>query len=264
MKGLFQFLGTGASAGSPMVGCSCEVCISKDSRNSRLRPSCLLNVGSKHLVIDTGPDFRYQVLRAHLKELDGVLITHTHFDHIAGIDELRAFYLHTRKPVSVLVSKATQSELLRRFDYLFREKSKSLSLTAQLQLHVLENARGQTTFLDVPIQYLSYTQSGMEVTGFRFGTLAYISDIKEYEETIFEDLKGVHTLILSAIRKNKSSMHFTIDEAVAFSRKVQAKQTWLMHISHEMDHEKTNATLPPGICLAYDGLELEFEIANGR
>lgn len=259
MKSTLLFLGTGASAGTPMIGCKCPVCTSNEPRNQRLRPSTLITCGKQKILIDSGPDFRTQALKFGIDSLSGVILTHTHFDHIAGLDELRAFYLHTEKKLPVLVSQATLEELQFRFSYLFKEKKWGISLSAQLDFEVLPEKRGEISFLGLPISYCTYTQGGMEVNGFRFGTLAYILDIRHFDETIFEDLKGVETLVLSAIHEKPSPMHFTVLEAAEFARKVGAKKTWLSHISHHLDHEKGNRLLPEGMALAYDGLEIEFE-----
>ncbi len=241
-----------------MIGCNCPVCSSQNPRNKRLRPSALLSIGEKQLLIDSGPDFRQQALAYRINRLDGVLITHTHFDHVAGLDELRVYYLLYRKNLPVLVSKASLQDLKKRYDYLFREKSWGMSLAAQLDFQTLEKERGETTFVGVPLKYVSYEQGGMTVNGFRFGSFAYISDIKNYPDTLFEDLKGVEILVLSALRQETSYMHLSIEEAVAFSQKIGAKQTYLIHLGHELDYETASAALPSGVELAYDGLKVGF------
>jgi phosphoribosyl 1,2-cyclic phosphate phosphodiesterase len=254
----FLFLGTGGSAGVPMIGCECQVCRSENPFNNRLRPSGLLNAGEKTLLIDSGPDFREQALKFRIGRLDGVLLTHSHFDHVAGLDELRAYYLLYRKTLPVLASEATLKDLKRRYDYLFREKSWGMSLAAQLEFQMLENSRGETVFCGIPLRYMTYEQGGMQVNGFRFGPFAYISDIRVYPETIFEDLEGVEILVLSALRHEPSLMHFNIEEAVAFSRKAGTRETYFTHVGHELEHLKTNEALPPGFALAHDGLRLVF------
>lgn len=256
----FLFLGTGGSTGIPKIGCKCPVCKSTDPHNKRLRPSGLLTVKGKKLLIDAGPDFREQALKYEIDTLDALLLTHTHFDHVAGLDELRVYYLLTRKSLPVLVSEETKQNLQRRYDYLFREKRWGVSLTAQFDFHVLEGDRGEMTFVDIPLFYMTYEQGGMRVNGYRFGPFAYISDIRHYPETIFEDLKGLDHLVLGAVRNEPSNMHFNIEEAVAFAQKTGAKNAYFTHIGHEIEHVQTNATLPPGISLAYDGLRVEFNL----
>lgn len=258
MEADFLFLGTGGSAGVPMIGCHCPVCLSKDSHNQRLRPSALLTASGKKILIDAGPDLRTQALRSHIDFLDGVLLTHAHFDHIAGLDELRTYYLMHRKALPVLLSRPTYDDVRHRFDYFFQEKSWERSLTAQLEFTVLEQERGMSEFLGLPIQFMRYEQAAMPVTGYRFGPLAYLSDIRQYPESIFEDLRGVKILIISCLREASSMMHFSVEEAIDFARKVGAEKTYLTHMSHELEHHKTNARLPGDIQLAYDGLSLRF------
>lgn len=258
MKGSFLFLGTGSSMGVPRIACNCEICTSKDPHNKRLRPSGLIQVGDKQILIDSGPDFREQALHFNLPKIDAVIYTHTHYDHIAGIDELRIYYLLNGKPLPALVSKDTMADIRSRYGYLFRQNQQKNNLTAQLEFTILEQERGFIEFLGLPFRYLTVSQGGMKVTGYRLGDFAYISDIKEYPETIFDDLVGVNHLVISALRSDPSEIHFNINEAIEFAQKVQAEHTWLTHLSHELEYKRTNAFLPKNIQLAYDGLTLEF------
>ncbi|NGX46326.1 MAG: Ribonuclease BN [Chlamydiae bacterium] len=243
-----------------MVGCNCEVCHSDDPHNKRLRPSGLLTFGDKKILVDTGPDLRYQMLKSSVDRLDGVILTHTHFDHIAGLDELRAFYLLKRQVLPLLLSFTSLEDLKKRYDYLFKEKSWGVTLAAQLHFQVLENERGETEFLGVPLSYMTYEQGGMRVNGYRFGEFAYVTDIRNYPESIFQDLQGVRYLVLSALRTTPSPVHFTLEEATAFAGKIGPEKVWFTHIAHEMDHEKAEKTLPTGFALAYDGLTIDFEL----
>ena len=161
------------------------------------------------------------------------------------MDELRTFYLLRKKTVPLLLSRFSYEDIKRRLPYLFREKSKDISLAAQLDFHILEDKRGKTLFQGIPLTYMTYEQGGMEVNGYRIGNFAYVSDIRNYPETIFEDLKGVKTLVLSALKFTPTQMHFSLEEASSFAKKIGAEQTFFMHIAHEMEHEKANATLPP-------------------
>ena len=258
-KGKFLFLGTGASSGIPIIGCKCTVCLSESSFNKRYRPSGLLTLGDKKFLIDAGPDFRDQALRAAITHLTGVLFTHAHYDHIGGIDDLRIFYFIEKSPVKCLASESTLKHLEVRYPYLFEPHVEGKSVTARFDWTLLDNKRGYINFLEEKIHYITYIQGTIEVTGFRFGDLAYIPDIREYDDTIFKDLKGVNTLIVSALRHTPSYMHFTVDQAVDFAQKIEAGNVFLTHISHELDHDETNNYLPDGIQMAYDGLELEFD-----
>lgn len=259
IQGQFLFLGTGSSIGIPVIGCQCSVCLSENPLNKRLRPSGLITVGNKNILIDSGPDFRQQALKYKIHHLDGVLYTHTHFDHIAGLDELRIYYIQNQIKLPALVSKESMRDIETRYHYLFRKyDSQKMNLTAQLDFRILESERGCLVFEGLPFSYLSYWQGDMKITGYRIGNFAYISDLKDYKEEIFEDLVGLKYLVVSALRESPSAIHLTIDEAVSFAQKVNAEHTYFTHISHEVDHEKVNAQLPAGIYLGYDGFNLNF------
>ncbi len=260
MNGTFLFLGTGGSAGVPVIGCSCAVCRSTSSYNHRLRPSGLLKIDGKTLLIDVGPDFRTQALKYGIDHLDGLILTHTHYDHIAGIDDLRTFYLKTRKKLPCLLSRMSLDDLEKRYYYLFHPIGTVPTLSAQLEIHLLPHAQGEGEFLGIKIGYITYKQGGCQVNGFRFGNFAYITDIREFENSIFESLVGVKTLVISALREESSPLHLSLQEAIDFVKKVGARRTWITHISHSLDHESTNRKLPKSIQLGYDGLELEFQI----
>lgn len=247
-----QFLGTGSSWGIPMIGCSCSVCHSKDPRNNRLRSSILLKMDNQKILVDAGPDFRMQALRYGISHLDGLILTHSHYDHVAGLDDLRAIYYIRKSPLPLLLSKETADDIQRSYHYLFRSERES-----RFKMQLLPQKQGIVNFEVIRVQYLSYIQAGMTVNGFRFGNLAYISDIRSFEPTIFDQLKGVKSLIISALRYTPSDLHFSVDEAIDFARQIGAERVWLTHLSHELEHEQTNAYLPANISLAYDGLEIE-------
>ncbi len=258
--GRFLFLGTAASAGVPVIGCKCSVCSSSSPYDRRLRPSGLLKIGDLSFLIDVGPDFREQALKYGIDSLSGLLLTHTHYDHIAGIDELRIYYLKTQKKLPCLLSKESLEDLQKRYDYIFQPMKEGSLLSAQIACTVLEKDAGKVDFLGVEFGYMSYFQGGAKVTGFRIGDFAYISDISKYDPSIFSALKGVNTLVLSALREEPSPHHLSLDEAVEFSRGAKAKITRLTHISHGLDHEKINRKLPPSIQLGYDGLEMDINL----
>lgn len=244
--------------GIPVVGCSCEVCRSSSEHNKRLRPSALLEVDNKKILIDAGPDFRFQALANHVNRLDGVIFTHAHHDHTAGIDELRVYHLWDRKELPCLVSIETADELKDRFKYIFAKKESPKMLISRLKLEELQGERGECNFLGIRFGYFTFTQAGMKVNGFRFGSLGFASDIREYPESIFEDLKGIKKLVVSALRFESSAVHFSIEDALRFSERTTARETWLTHIAHEVDHEAASKYLPSNVHLAYDGLTLNF------
>lgn len=257
MKGKLTFLGTGGSVGVPMIGCPCEVCHSKDPLNQRMRPSALLQIGQRQFLIDAGPDFRMQALKHAITQLDGLLLTHAHHDHIAGIDDLRPIYYRRHSPLPVLLSAETAQDLHTRYYYLFQSNQENF--ISRLQLHILPDQAGSVIFENLPIQYVSYTQGSMLVNGYRIGDLAYLSDIHHFFPSIFEHLKGVKYLIISALRYTPSLLHFSVDEAIDFAKQLKAEKVWLTHLSHDLEHHQTNAYLPDHIRLAYDGLEINFD-----
>lgn len=252
-----QFLGTGGSLGIPLIGCSCAVCHSNDPHNQRLRPSVLLKLGHRKFLVDAGPDFRTQALRYGISHLDGLLLTHAHHDHTAGLDDLRPICYTKRTPLPVLLSPETAKDIQERFHYLFQSDQQNEICKPRFDLQILSDASGEVVFEGVTIQYLSYTQAGMLVNGYRFGNAAYISDIRSFSPDIFEHLRGVKTLIISALRYIPSPLHFSVDEAIDFAKRLEVEKVWLTHISHELEHAQTNAYLPATMHLAYDGLEIE-------
>ncbi|MGK5594050.1 MAG: MBL fold metallo-hydrolase [Parachlamydiaceae bacterium] len=256
--GKILFLGTGSSLGIPVIGCQCATCQSLSPLNKRLRSSVLLSSQGKRLLIDASPDLREQALRYKISKIDGVIFTHAHYDHTAGIDDLRIFHFINKKPLPCLVSTETAEELTKRYEYMFAPQPFEHQNASRLQLVHLSGDRGESVFETIPLSYFSFEQLSMKINGFRFGHLAYVTDIKNYPETIFEDLKGVEILIVSALRFTASPMHLNIDEAIDFSKKVGAKKTWFIHIAHEVEHEKMRSYLPDGIELAFDGLEINF------
>src|SRR3989344_4683064 len=262
MQANFTFLGTGASSGSPRVGCSCEICLSSSLRNQRLRPYGVVRIGDRSLLLDVGPDFRQQALKYRLGALSGLLLTHTHYDHIAGLDELRAFNFSQKKPFPCLLSKESLDELKVRYYYLFKKRGEGESDTVELDCQILPGDAGVIDFLGVSVHYMSYWQGGMKVNGYRIGNFAYVSDIREYDGSIFVALKGVQKLVLSALRKEPNRVHLSLDEAVAFARKVGAEQTWLTHLSHSVDHETACSSLPSDVQPGYDGLTFSFELGS--
>lgn len=250
------FLGSGGSMGIPVIGCNCFVCTSNSSFNKRLRPSVLITHNKKRFLIDIGPDYRAQALMHGIDHLDGLLLTHTHYDHIAGLDELRIYTFVQKKPVPCLLSREALAELKIRYHYLLLPNGDDDVHATKLRFQVLEGDQGETDFEGLPVTYISYDQLGMKVNGFSFGSFAYVTDVLNYKEEIFTALQGIETLIISGRRWEQSKGHLSLKDAIKFSKKTGAKKTYFSHICHEIDHEETNNNLPERFSLAYDGLEL--------
>lgn len=210
--------------GIPVIGCSCAICSSNNPKNKRTRTSALIEIDGMNYLIDAGPDVREQLLKYKISHLEGLLLTHFHHDHTAGLDELRAFRLENKRPLPLLLSKETFDDLNVRFHYMFTSKRDQRMFIPQFEIHLLEEKKGEVQFQNLNVQYISYQQLNAHVLGFRFGSLAYIVDIKTYNEEIFEDLRGVKTLVLSALRNQSSPMHFTIEDAIYFANRVGAEK----------------------------------------
>lgn len=247
------FLGTGTSQGVPVIACNCEVCTSADSRDQRLRSSILIEAGGKVIVIDSGPDFRSQMLRANVQHLDAIVFTHEHKDHIAGLDDIRAFNYRQKGPIDIYASLQVQKALEREFHYIFQEFI--YPGIPEITMHTIGTEPfeiGKVSFL--PIEVLHYK---LPVLGFRINDFTYITDAKTISEPEREKIKGSKILVINALQKQTHISHFTLDEAIAFAEEIGAEQTYFTHISHRLGtHQQIASELPPGIQLAYDGLKL--------
>ena len=247
------FLGTGTSQGVPVIACDCEVCTSADPRDNRLRTSIMLEDDGKVIVIDSGPDFRCQMLREKVQRLDAIVFTHEHKDHIAGLDDIRAFNYKQESPIDVYATARVQEALKREFHYIFA-KFKYPGIP-QLKLHTIDDkpfSIGDLKF--IPVEVMHYK---LPVLGFRINDFTYITDAKTVAEKEIEKIKGSKILVINALQKQEHISHFTFDEAIAFAREIDAEKTYLTHISHRLGkHADISEILPAGIELAYDGLKL--------
>ena len=256
------FLGTGTSQGVPVIGCRCRVCRSSDPRDRRLRTSAMVEVGGTRLVIDAGPDFRYQMLRTGVRRLDAILLTHEHRDHIAGLDDVRAFnfvdYPPTIHRVDLYASPRTAATVRKDFDYAFaQDKYRGVP---ELELH--EIAPGEPFRIGdagiVPVEG-GHTER-FAVTGFRIGPVAYLTDFKTIGDAEAEKLSGVDVLVVNALRFERHHSHFSVDEALRLVDRVRPREAYLTHMSHEIGlHAAASQLLPPHVHLAYDCLQVEID-----
>lgn len=254
----FTFMGTGGSMGTPVIGCHCATCNSLNPLDQRMRPSGLIQVVDKNFVIDVGPDFRMQALQLGIEKIDGILISHAHSDHIAGLDDLRVYYFLHKSKTPCLLSKQTFEDLKQRYPYLFQPTDNKKSVTAQLNFCVLPQKFGSIFFQGIQWIFFSYLHAGIQVTGFRIGNFAYVSDIRYYSNQVIDMLIGVETLTISVHKREATKAHFGIKEAVEFSTLIGAEKTYFTHLSHDFEHSKIK--LPSGFELAYDGMVIFFTI----
>lgn len=266
----FFLLGTGSSAGVPVIGCPCAVCNRDDPKQKRLRTSALLETSQGSYLIDPGPDFRQQALSLGKEYFDkhpfrGVFITHSHYDHIGGLDDLRVFNFRQNRQIPVVLSGFTYQELRSRYSYIFEPKPKQempqglQTIPVSLECKTLEACRGQGHFDSLHFKYCQYLQGSTPVLGFRFGPLAYITDIKTHEEDLEEMIKGVEILVISGALGAQTRLHLHIDEAVHLARSSGAKSTYITHISHDIDPIELEKRLPANIFLGFDGQVIQWQ-----
>jgi phosphoribosyl 1,2-cyclic phosphate phosphodiesterase len=238
-----------------MIACDCQVCSSSDKKDKRLRSSILVQSATTTLVVDTGPDFRYQMLRAQVKNLDAVLFTHPHKDHLAGLDDVRAFNYLLQRPIDVYADSLTEEAVRRDFYYAFTDTK--YPGIPELNMHTIN----MEPFVagDIPVIPVQVWHMRMPVLGFRFGDFTYITDANRIDAAEREKIKGSQVLVLNALRREKHISHFTLDEAVEVIRELGVPTAYLTHISHQLGlHAEVEASLPAGIHLAYDGLQLQM------
>ncbi|MEJ7692524.1 MBL fold metallo-hydrolase [Daejeonella sp.] len=249
------FLGTGTSQGVPVIACACEVCISTDRHDKRLRVSVLIEEAGKSVVIDAGPDFRYQMLRAGVKHLDAILFTHEHKDHVAGLDDVRAFNFKQQSEIDVYADVRVQSALKKEFHYIFSEAK--YPGIPRIELHEIKADQPFIVagFDIIPISVMHYK---LPVFGYRIGDFTYITDAKTMDQENIAKIRGSKIVVINALQKESHISHLTFDEAISLAGEIRAEQTYLTHISHRLGrHRDVCAELPTGIFLAYDGLQLE-------
>ncbi|HWY12092.1 MAG TPA: MBL fold metallo-hydrolase [Bacteroidia bacterium] len=248
------FLGTGTSQGIPLIGCTCKVCTSADPKDKRLRSSVMIESKSNCIVIDTGPDFRQQMLREKVKKLDAVIFTHEHKDHIAGLDEVRAFNFINGIVMPVYATERVQVALKREFAYIFSgEDYPGIPKIDMKAIHDDVFVIG-----DLKIQPINVLHYKLPVKAFRIGNFTYITDANFISEEEKQKIKGSEVVVINALRRNEHISHFTFNEAIDLANELKAKKTYFTHISHQLGlHSEVSLELPEHIELGYDGLQIE-------
>lgn len=275
-KARLTFLGTGTSQGVPMIGCSCEVCRSTDPRDKRLRASVLVEYDGLKILVDAGPDFRQQMLREDVSHLDAILLTHNHKDHTGGLDDIRAFNYLENKATEIYCEKYVEESLRMEYSYAFAEKK--YPGAPEWRVHIIDekpfrisgddwayadstqgrraDSTGRRAGAEIiPVRGMHYK---LPVLGYRFGNIAYCTDMNFIPESEFDKLQDLDHFIINCVRYGRHISHFSIEEALEVARKVGARHTWLTHLSHQLPcYEKLMTDLPDGILPAYDGLRIE-------
>lgn len=250
---LITLLGTGTSSGVPLIGCTCEVCRSVDFRDKRLRTSVHIAVAGRSFVIDTGPDFRQQVLRLNLSQLDAVLFTHEHKDHTAGFDEIRAYNFRSGHDIPVYGRPSVLAQLQREFAYVFAEHK--YPGTPHVQLHHVLNETFEV--LGVPVTPIEVMHHKLPVFGYRVGDFTYLTDLNYIADEELAKVYGTKVLVLDALQRQAHISHFTLDQAVSLAQRIGANRTYFVHISHKLGlHRDVEKELPSSIRLGYDGMQI--------
>lgn len=249
-------LGSGTSTGVPMPGCSCGVCLSSDPQNVRTRCSALLTCGTKNILIDTATDLRQQVLREKITSIDAVLYTHTHADHIHGIDDLRAFNAVSGEAIPIFGSRETLALIRRNFGYIFDDELEP-GYRPRLQTHEIF---GSFDLFGLKVQPLALQHGSGVSLGYRVGSFAYLVDCSAIPEESLLQLRNIDTIVIDALRFRPHTTHFNIAQALEISEHLGARRTFLTHLSHEVDHSRHSALLPSGVELAYDGQRIEVDL----
>ena len=253
MTGL-TFLGTGTSQGVPMIGCRCKVCTSTDPKDKRLRSSAYVEHMGLRLLIDAGPDFREQMLREGISKIDAILLTHNHKDHTGGLDDIRAFNYHNRKAVEIYCEKYVEDSLRKEYAYAFEEDK--YPGAPDWNINIIDEKPFLIKGVEItPIRGMHYQ---LPVLGYRFGPIAYCTDMNNIPETELAKLEGLEHFVINCVKRGRHISHFSLEEAIEVAGRVGAKQTWLTHLSHQLPtHEELCSELPAGILPAYDRLQIK-------
>jgi phosphoribosyl 1,2-cyclic phosphate phosphodiesterase len=256
MKATLTVLGSGTSMGVPTIGCDCAVCTSSDPHDRRLRPSVLVEFSGHFVLIDTTPDFREQAIRERIRHLDAVLFTHSHADHILGLDDLRPLSFRREGRLPLYASEHAAGYMRYMFRYIFEDNYKYGGM-AQVELNTI---KGPIELFGVQFEPVKVLHGDAEIFGFRFGSAAYLTDFSEIPEPSFAKLKDLDILFLDALRHKPHPTHSTVENSLRLVDRLQPRRAFFTHICHDLPHDETNKNLPPHVRLSYDGMKLEFEI----
>ena len=249
-----NFLGTGTSQGIPVIGSKHPVCLSPDKKDKRLRTSLLIDWKGDHIIIDCGPDFRYQMLRSNCSKIDAILFTHEHNDHVSGLDDVRPFYFKYGT-IPIYAEKRVLNSLTERFPYIFNNINNILSVPSVKTNHVSD----QFIFKNKTIIPVRAFHGELPILGYRFADFAYFTDVKTIEESELKKLKNLKVLVINALRIEEHKSHLNLEDAIALIQRIKPKKAYLTHISHKLGfHEEIERSLPKNIFLSYDGLEIEI------
>lgn len=253
-KTRLTFLGTGTSQGVPMIGCGCEVCKSTDPRDKRLRASVLVEHEGQKILVDAGPDFRYQMLRAGICSLDAILLTHNHKDHTGGLDDIRAFNYHEKKATQIYCEKYVEDSLRQEYSYAFAEVK--YPGAPEWNVHIIDEKPFSINGVEIiPIRGKHFK---LPVLGYRFGNIAYCTDMNHISEEEYSKLQGLDHFIINCVRRGRHISHYSLEQAIEVAGKVGAEHSWLTHLSHQLPcYEELIKELPEGILPAFDGLVIE-------
>lgn len=248
-------LGTGTSQGVPVIGCDCRVCTSDDPHDRRLRTAALIEHEGTNILVDAGPDLRQQMLRARVRHLDAILLTHEHNDHVIGLDDIRPFNFRSGHPMAVYAQARVAADVRKRFEYVFGDPIPGLP---RIELHTIdENSR--LNLKGVEVQAIGIQHGRLPILGFRFGDLTYLTDVKTLLPEELAKVTGTRFLVISALHHRPHPTHQTLEEALTLIARIEPEHTWIIHVSHEMGlAAEVQPLLPPGVSLGYDGQEIEF------